>query len=173
MTVAERNKAIIRRIFEEGLNQGNLAIIDELFDAGFVDHATPDQPPGPAGVKGYFASVRAGFPDIRVTIDDLIAEDARVAVRTTWRGTHLGTYEDAPASGRPSTFQVGYPYRREQDPGGVNHLRPLTEGFHLDSTAIQRIFADALLWFHRPMHWGQLTGAPSCSSPAGARAFSG
>jgi steroid delta-isomerase-like uncharacterized protein len=101
MTAAERNKTIIRRIFEEGLNQGNLAIIDELFDPRFVDHATPDQPPGPQGVKGYFAAVRAGFPDMRVTIDDLIAEDARVAVRTTWRGTHLGTYEGTPASSRP------------------------------------------------------------------------
>jgi steroid delta-isomerase-like uncharacterized protein len=103
MTAAERNKAIIRRIFEEGLNQGNLEIIDELFDAGFVDHATPDQLPGPEGVKGYFAAVRAGFPDMRVTIDDLIAEDARVAIRTTWHGTHLGTYEGTPASGSPVT----------------------------------------------------------------------
>jgi steroid delta-isomerase-like uncharacterized protein len=103
MTIVEDNKGIIHRIFEEGLNQGNLAIIDELFDARFVDHATPDQPPGPEGVKGYFSAVRAGFPDMRVTIDDLIAEDARVAVRTTWRGTHLGTYEGAPASGKPVT----------------------------------------------------------------------
>lgn len=103
MTAANHNKAIIRRIFEEGLNRGNLEIIDELFDTRFVDHTTPDQPPGPEGVKDYFAAVRAGFPDMHVTIDDLIAEDARVAVRTTWRGTHLGTYDGTPASGRSVT----------------------------------------------------------------------
>jgi predicted SnoaL-like aldol condensation-catalyzing enzyme len=83
----EENKAIIRRLVEVALNQGKLAIVDELFAADFVDRSTPDQPPGPAGVKAYIAQVRAGFPDLRVRIDDLIAEGDKVVIRTTWRGT--------------------------------------------------------------------------------------
>ncbi len=90
----EENKTIIRRVFEEALNQGNLAVIDELFTSNFVDHSTPSQVPGPKGVKEYFTLVRTGFPDVHVTIDDLIAEGDKVVVRTTWRGTQQSSHED-------------------------------------------------------------------------------
>lgn len=97
---AEENKAIVRLVFEEALNRGNLDIIDALFAADFVDRSTPDQTPGPGGVKDYFTAVRSGFPDMHVTIDDLIAEGARVVVRTTWRGTHTGIYEGVSPTGQ-------------------------------------------------------------------------
>ena len=91
MTAAE-NRAIILQLIEEVINEGNLALIDDLFDAGFVDRSSPDQPPGPAGVRDYIAAVRAGFPDLRVHITELIAKYNKVAVRTLWRGTHTGVY---------------------------------------------------------------------------------
>lgn len=99
----EQNKAIVRLVFESAMNQGNLEIIDEVFDPHFVDHSTADQVAGLAGVRDYFTQVRAGFPDIHVTIDDLIAEGSSVAVRTTWQGTHLGTYEGIAPTGRQVT----------------------------------------------------------------------
>jgi predicted ester cyclase len=82
----QENKVLIRQVFEEAVNQGNLAVVDVLFSPDFVDHSTPDQVPGPEGVKSYFASIRASFPDMYVTIDDLIVEGDKVVVRTTWRG---------------------------------------------------------------------------------------
>src|SRR5215472_10539502 len=94
------NKAIMRRVFEEGLNQGRLEVVDELFSTQFVDHSTPEQVAGAEGVKNYFATVRDGFPDMRVSIEDIVAEGEKVVVRTTWRGTHLGIYDGVPASGR-------------------------------------------------------------------------
>ena|SRR5438876_3377140 len=96
------NKAIIRRIFDEALNQGKLELVDQFFTADFVDHSTPDQIPGSAGVRSFFLDVRSSFPDIHVTIDDIIAEGSRVVVRTTWRGTHMGKY----AGNEPSRKQV-------------------------------------------------------------------
>jgi|SRR5579883_1255169 steroid delta-isomerase-like uncharacterized protein len=99
-TSGEENKQLIRRLYEEALHQGNFASIDEMFSPDFVDHSTPEQPAGPEGVKEYFADVREGFPDMRVTIDDLIAEGDRVVVRSTWRGTHLGTYDGMAATGK-------------------------------------------------------------------------
>jgi steroid delta-isomerase-like uncharacterized protein len=94
------NKAIIHRVFEQGFNQGKLEIVDELFSTRFVDHSTPEQVAGAQGVKEYFAAVRAGFPDMRVNIEDIVAEGEKVVVRTTWQGTHLRTYDGIPASNR-------------------------------------------------------------------------
>ena len=94
----EDNKAIIRLLFE-AFNRENLAIVDEVFSPHFVDHSTPDQPVGPQGVKDYFMSIHTGFPDMHVAVDALIAEGDQVAVRTIWRGTHLGEYEGVAATG--------------------------------------------------------------------------
>ena len=89
----------MRRLFEEGFHSGKLAVVDEIFHPNFVDRSTPEQPPGTEGVKDYISMVRTGFPDISITIEDLVAEEERVVVRTTWRGTHLGEYEGiAPTS---------------------------------------------------------------------------
>ena len=96
----ESNKFLIRQVFEEALNHGNIEIVDALFSSSFVDHSTPEQVSSTQGVKDYFAQVRGGFPDIHVAIDDLIAADDTVAVRTTWRGTHLGVYEGTAPTGR-------------------------------------------------------------------------
>ena len=96
---AEANKALMRRLFEEGFHSGKLAVVDEIFHPNFVDRSTPEQPPGTEGVKDYISMVRTGFPDISITIEDLVAEEESVVVRTTWRGTHLGEYEGiAPTS---------------------------------------------------------------------------
>jgi predicted ester cyclase len=95
------NKAIMRRVFNEALNQGKLELVDELFTAAFVDHSTPEQATGPAGVKQFFASVRSSFPDIHVSIDDIIAEGPKIVVRTTWRGTHIGKYAGNEPTGKP------------------------------------------------------------------------
>ena len=100
---AEENKALIRRVFDEALNGGNLSVIDELFASNFVDNATPEQVAGPIGVKAYFQAVRAGFPDMHVSIDDLIAEADKVVIRTTWRGTHTGWYEGIAPTNKPVT----------------------------------------------------------------------
>ncbi|SRR6266567_4698239 len=99
-TPIAENKALIVQLFEEALHQGNLALVDELFSSDFVDHSTPDQAAGAAGVKAYFVAVRTGFPDIHVSIDDLIAEGDRVVVYSTWRGTHTGTYTGSAPTGR-------------------------------------------------------------------------
>jgi len=115
----EENKIVIRRLFEEGLNQGNLAVVDELFTSDFIDHSTPSQIPGPQGVKDYFSMVHAGFPDVHVTIDDLIAEGDKVVVRTTWCGTHQSSHED-------------------RDPTNTQVTRTLIQIFYLQGGKIQQ-----------------------------------
>ena len=100
---AEENRTLIQRVFAEGFNQGRLTVVDEVFAPNFLDRSTPSQFPGTEGVKEYIRAVRTGFPDITVTIDDLITTEDKVVVRTTWRGTHLGTYENQAPTGRQVT----------------------------------------------------------------------
>lgn len=97
---SEANKAIIHRLVQEALNQGNLQAIDDLFDPAFVEHSSPDQPTGPEGVKHFVKMVRTGFPDLQVTMSHLIAEGDDVVVRTVWQGTHQGAYEGIAPTGK-------------------------------------------------------------------------
>ncbi len=102
----EQNKAAARRICEEVFSQGNLDAIDELVAPDAVDHEGFGglDTQGAAGARRLVAATRAAFPDLRVTIDDLIAEGDKVALRLTLSGTHQGALAGVPASGKRVTF---------------------------------------------------------------------
>jgi steroid delta-isomerase-like uncharacterized protein len=100
----DENKAIARRYFEELWNRGNLAALDELLTADFVIHyPLAPVPPGPEGAKAHTAPLLKGFPDARHTIEDLVAEGDRVAIRSRWTGTHQNEYRGIPSTGRRVT----------------------------------------------------------------------
>jgi predicted ester cyclase len=86
---AEQNKAIMRQYFEGAWEQGNLELLDELLAPDYVNHnpATPGMPTGPEGVKGVVSMFRSGMPDLKVVIEDMIAEGEKVATRYTLEGT--------------------------------------------------------------------------------------
>lgn len=95
MTLTEM-KTFIRNHFEEFVNRKNLDIADVNFAEGFVDHGAdvpPGLPPGPAGAKQYVGGAYKKFPDIRVVIEDLVAEDDKVVVRNHWSGTDAGSLQ--------------------------------------------------------------------------------
>ena len=62
---AEANKEIVRRVIEEGTNQKNLAVFDELVSSSFVDHEAGSEPGGPEDEKELLSSVAEAFPDWR------------------------------------------------------------------------------------------------------------
>src|SRR5688500_256127 len=85
----EFNKSIIRRIWKEVWQEGNLAVIDELIDANHVLHAYPedlDYGSGAEGFKRLVSTNRANLPDGQLTIEDLITEVNKVGTRYTMRG---------------------------------------------------------------------------------------
>ena len=88
---AEENKALVRHWFAQ-LDQRNLAIIDELLPADYVDHnpPLPDMPPGRDGVWQASLALAAAFPDAVHTIEDQIAESDKVMTRLTTRVTSTG-----------------------------------------------------------------------------------
>jgi predicted ester cyclase len=100
---AQEIATLLRLLFVEALCRGRFSLIDSLFAPDFIDHSTPDQEPGYAGVKAYFHAIRVGFPDIQVIVEDVIVQGEKVVVRTTWRGTHLGIYEGVAPTGQTAT----------------------------------------------------------------------
>ena len=88
------NKELVRRSNDEIWGDGNLALIDDYVADDYVEHNTayPDPIQGPEGYKENVRMVRAAFPDMDVTTEDLIAEGDKVVARYTITGTHEGAF---------------------------------------------------------------------------------
>ncbi len=99
MNQTEANKALIRAHYDSAANAYRPSVIERQVAADFVDHAQPEIT-GPECVKAQTRALRAAFPDLTVTIEDLVAEGDLVAVRGTWRGTHQGSFRGVPPIGR-------------------------------------------------------------------------
>jgi steroid delta-isomerase-like uncharacterized protein len=97
---AEDNKALARRGFEETMNQRNLAVLDELHVPDFVFHAASRTIQGREPFKQFISMFLTAFPDLHVTIEDMIGEGDRVVVRFTYRGTHKGDLMGIPPTGK-------------------------------------------------------------------------
>jgi predicted ester cyclase len=102
----EQNKAIVRLFYEEAWGQGNLAVIDEIFTDDYVRHdLRPGNPlPGPAGMKKITADFRAAFPDLRFTIDLMVAEGEMVVARWIMESTNTGPWGDIAPTGKRAQF---------------------------------------------------------------------
>lgn len=102
-TTPAENIAAARRWYDEALNQRNLDVLDEILWPNAVHHAgvLPDAV-GAEAVKGSLAPLSAGFPDIRFTVDDVVADDHTVLVRWSGKGTHTGSpFLGVETSGKP------------------------------------------------------------------------
>ena len=93
MTTSEARQ-FVRRHFEEFVNRQDLSAADRNFAPDYAEHGS-DAPAatarGPEGPKKYLAAAFRRFPDIHVTIEDMIAEGEKVVVRNTWRATDSET----------------------------------------------------------------------------------
>ena len=103
---AEQNKTNVRRGFEEGMNQRNLAVFDELLAPNYVNHNLPAPVTGPEGMKIVVGMFVAGFPDFQVVVEDVVGEGDKVSTRGYFTGTHTGEFQGIPATGK--TIKAGY-----------------------------------------------------------------
>ena len=94
---------------------GNLALADEVLAANLVDHTRPNQAPGPER-KQEVQAFRDGFPDVRITIEQMIGEGDIVASRFVLRGTHLGMFAGFPPTGKEDVL-TGADFVRIADEG--------------------------------------------------------
>ncbi len=98
----EDNKAVVRRLFEEIVSRGELAIADEIFAPNFIWPQFGLH--GPEGAKQWVRTFRSAFPDVYDTIEEQIAEGDRVMTRVTVRGTNRGTWYGMPPTGKKAEF---------------------------------------------------------------------
>jgi len=97
---ASENKALVRRLFEQGMNERKAGIFSECVAPSFVNHDLPGPAPGPEGFLQSFGMFEAAFPDLQVHLDEVLAaEDDKVITRSRWTGTHEGEFMGVPASG--------------------------------------------------------------------------
>lgn len=103
MTI-EQNKNVSRRLREECFSKGNLSVADELMAPNALLH-DPMHPgvAGPEGMKQIARIYRGAFGDLRMTIEDQIAEGDRVVTRWTASGTHTGNLLGIPPTHRKVT----------------------------------------------------------------------
>ncbi len=102
--MSEENKAIFRRFCEEFWFKGKLDVADELLAPDFVYHG-PDaeEPRDREGYKQDVMEYISSCIDIQVTVEDIVAEGDKVAVRYTWSGIHTGGLWGAPPTDKRLT----------------------------------------------------------------------
>jgi predicted ester cyclase len=92
----EDRKAIVRRVYEEMFNHGQLDGAGEVFSENFVTHEPnplPNQPlHGPESVRWYISFVRSAFPDLHATVEDMLEDGDEIAIRFTITGTQTGQF---------------------------------------------------------------------------------
>ena len=104
--MSEEKKAVVRlynELVERYWRTGDADAFDEVVASDFVHHA-PGLPPDLEGMKQALPMFRAAFPDMRLTVEDMIAEGDKVVDRVTVRGTHEGELMGIPASGKQVEF---------------------------------------------------------------------
>ena len=100
--MSEQNKTAVRRLFDELWNKGNLPVADELIAPIYTHHdaSTPDVGRGPEGEKKRVTHYRNAFSDVRLTIEDIIAEDETVIARWSCRGQYKGELNGIAPTGK-------------------------------------------------------------------------
>ena len=116
---ASENKAIVTRFYEEIWNDRVLSVADELFAQNCVTHqlrsgAEPIAVPrGPEEIKHHVTDWLRGFPDLKLTVEELVAEGDRVASRIVFRGSHTGSWLGIPPTGKVLNVRLSVTHRIE------------------------------------------------------------
>jgi len=92
------NKALVQRFFEEVINQRNLAALDQFAHPGGVNHTVP--PGMPQESNQFLGQYLNAFPDVKATVEDLMADGDKVVARVSYRGTHQGAFRGIPPTGK-------------------------------------------------------------------------
>src|SRR5260370_4314874 len=100
------NEAVYRRLIEEGFNQGNLAVADELVAPGAIEHQRGSGGDGAEGAKNTIKYLRSAFADFHITIDELGAVGHKVSARQRGGRTNVGSFPRPPPTGKTAVIAL-------------------------------------------------------------------
>src|SRR5690349_2798827 len=98
MGTAENTK-VVTDMFERAINQRDNSVFAETIAANYANYDLPLPEPGPNGLQALMGGFFAAFPDMRIVIEDTVAEGDLVCTRGYFEGTHDGEFMGVPASG--------------------------------------------------------------------------
>jgi predicted ester cyclase len=101
-------EAVVRRLIEEGFNECNLDVAEQLTASELVEHQNfgPNHAPGAEGVKAVIASLHRAFSDFHLEIEDLVVDGDKVWLRMVGTGTNDGSFMGHPPTGRTMRTDV-------------------------------------------------------------------
>lgn len=111
MADLEENKAVVRRFIDDVFVAGRPEAVDELVADDFVPHTWGAMAQGRDGLKQAMERVARGLADVRMTVEDVIAEGDRVAVRLTSHARQVGEFMGMPASNGEYTIEEIHLFR--------------------------------------------------------------
>lgn len=95
------NKTLVQQFFDEVINQRNLAALGQFVSPNAVNHTVPD---GLPQAPNQFLGLHLGaFPDLKITVEDLLVDGDKVVARVSYRGTHQGAFMGIPPTGKQVT----------------------------------------------------------------------
>ena len=110
----EENKATVHRLVNEVFNKGNTSIIPELIAPGyFYDSPLGIKVKGQEGFAQFVGMARNAFPDLRMTVENLIGEGDKLAGSFTLNGTFTGNLGDIKPTGKKNNKKFAIFYRFE------------------------------------------------------------
>ncbi len=106
MAVTEANRKLIERYYNALWNRWDFDLVDQLISPSIMFHGSVGVTvEGLDGFRNYMRLIRSAFPDFHNTVEELVAEDDRVAARLTYRGTHRGTIFGVAPTGQAIAYE--------------------------------------------------------------------
>lgn len=100
------NKTVVLRVFNEAMNNRDFSIVEEIIDEHSTHHGLGQAITGAKGFTGLLEQFLQGFPDMKINVENAVAEDDFVATKGSWTGTHEGDFMGMKGTGR--SVKVGY-----------------------------------------------------------------
>lgn len=104
----EQNKSLVVQYNKEVIEKGNMKILREIAAQDFINYSAPEgMPSGLDGMEYFFTNIlHTAFSDIEVSIEDMIADEHKVATRKVIYGTHSGKLMDIAPTGKKVAINV-------------------------------------------------------------------
>lgn len=100
MSNAETRRGLMEKVWAAAWGQGDVEALDQLLSPAYLRHSTDPQPQGLAAFKASILATRSAFPDLATTIDEVVVEGDRAAIRWHSSGTHESAFLGVPATKR-------------------------------------------------------------------------